>query len=158
MREPSGEICASLTRSQSSQCSVVSSVAERVSWATRPAPPIAAITNATTNRLMANLLRLEYCGMRIADCGFDCGFYCGFDCGLEAIIRNPIRNPQSEIRNCEIRITAALLSSAVQKRAPARAAMRGDLASAAAPAGTGRRLPRAGAARSADRRTARTTA
>src|SRR5438093_8117119 len=95
MREPSGEICASFTRSQSSQCSVVSSVADRVSWATRPAPPIAAITSATANRLMANLLRLEYCGVRIADCGFDCG--------LEAIIRNPIRNPQSEIRNCEIR-------------------------------------------------------
>src|SRR5437773_7882112 len=99
MREPSGEICASFTRSQSSQCSVVSSVADRVSWATRPAPPIAAITSATANRLMANLLRLEYCGVRIADCGFDCGFYCG----LEAIIRNPIRNPQSEIRNCETR-------------------------------------------------------
>src|SRR5437773_2563611 len=73
--------------------------ADPFSWATRPAPPNAAITSATANRLMANLLRLEYCGVRIADCGFDCGFYCG----LEAIIRNPIRNPQSEIRNCEIR-------------------------------------------------------
>ena len=42
MRAPSGEIWASLTRSQSSQCSVVSVVAERVSCARRPTAPLAA--------------------------------------------------------------------------------------------------------------------
>src|SRR4029077_33412 len=50
MRDPSGEIWASLTRSQSSQCSVVSSVSDFVSCARSAAPPasaaqIAAIAN-----------------------------------------------------------------------------------------------------------------
>src|SRR5947207_15442394 len=99
MREPSGEICASFTRSQSSQCSVVSSVAERVSWATRPAPPIAAITNATTNRLMANLLCLKYCGLRIADCGLGIRLQILLRIGSD----NPQSNPQPAIRDPQLR-------------------------------------------------------
>src|SRR5262245_23693136 len=56
MRVPSGEICASLTRSQSSQCSVVSSVAERVSWATSAALPAHATATAIIRRFMLSSL------------------------------------------------------------------------------------------------------